>query len=103
MKKLINDPADIVANALRGIEAVHGDRVRLDHQHRIMYRLDAPRPGKVGLVSGGGSGDEPIHGGFVGLGMLDAAGAGEVFTSPVPDQMVEATRQVDGGAGCCTS
>ena len=99
MKKLINDPADVVADALRGIEAAHGDRVRVDHQHRIVYRRDAPRPGKVGLVSGGGSGHEPMHGGFVGLGMLDAACAGEVFTSPVPDQVVEATRQVDGGAG----
>ena len=99
MKKLINDPAGVVADALRGIEAAHGDRLRVDHQHRIVYRLDAPRSGKVGLVSGGGSGHEPMHGGFVGLGMLDAACAGEVFTSPVPDQMVEATRQVDGGAG----
>jgi dihydroxyacetone kinase-like protein len=99
MKKLINDPAGVVADALRGIEAAHGDRLRVDHRHRIVYRLDAPRSGKVGLVSGGGSGHEPMHGGFVGLGMLDAACAGEVFTSPVPDQMVEATRQVDGGAG----
>jgi dihydroxyacetone kinase-like protein len=99
MKKLINDPADVVADALRGIAAAHGDRVRVDHERRIVYRLDAPRSGKVGLVSGGGSGHEPMHGGFVGPGMLDAACAGEVFTSPVPDQMVEATRQVDGGAG----
>jgi phosphoenolpyruvate---glycerone phosphotransferase subunit DhaK len=99
MKKLINDPADVVADALRGIEAAHGDRVRVDHTHRIVYRIDTPRPDKVGLVSGGGSGHEPMHGGFVGLGMLDAACAGEVFTSPVPDQMIEATRQVDGGAG----
>ena len=99
MKKLINDPADVVADALRGIAAAHGDRVRVDHEHRIVYRRDAPRSGKVGLVSGGGSGHEPMHGGFVGLGMLDAACAGEVFTSPVPDQLVEATRTVDGGAG----
>jgi dihydroxyacetone kinase-like protein len=99
MKKLINDPADVVADALRGIAAAHGDRVRVDHERRIVYRLDAPRPGKVGLVSGGGSGHEPMHAGFVGPGMLDAACAGEVFTSPVPDQMVEATRQVNGGAG----
>ena len=99
MKKLINDPADVVADALRGIETAHGDRVRVDHQHRIVYRRDAPRPGKVGLISGGGSGHEPMHGGFVGLGMLDAACAGEVFTSPVPDQVVEATQHVDGGAG----
>jgi dihydroxyacetone kinase-like protein len=99
MKKLINDPTDVVADALRGIQAAHGDRVRVDSEHRIVYRLDAPRQGKVGLVSGGGSGHEPMHAGFVGLGMLDAACAGEVFTSPVPDQMVEATKQVDGGGG----
>jgi phosphoenolpyruvate---glycerone phosphotransferase subunit DhaK len=99
VKKLINDPAEVVADALRGIAAAHGDRLRVDHEHRIVYRRDAPRPGKVGLVSGGGSGHEPMHGGFVGPGMLDAACAGEVFTSPVPDQMVAATRAVDGGAG----
>ena len=99
MKKLINDPADVVADALRGMAAAHGDRVRVDHEHRIVFRRDAPRPGKVGLVSGGGSGHEPMHGGFVGLGMLDAACAGEVFTSPVPDQMVAATRAVDSGTG----
>jgi dihydroxyacetone kinase-like protein len=99
VKKLINDPPDVVADALRGIAAAHGDRLRVDHDHRIVYRRDAPRPGKVGLVSGGGSGHEPMHGGFVGMGMLDAACAGEVFTSPVPDQMAAATRAVDGGAG----
>ena len=98
MKKLINDPADVVAEALRGVAAAH-PQLRVDHQHRIIYRDDAPRPGKVGLISGGGSGHEPMHGGFVGLGMLDAACAGEVFTSPVPDQMLQATRNVDGGAG----
>jgi phosphoenolpyruvate---glycerone phosphotransferase subunit DhaK len=73
--------------------------LRIDNEHRIIYRRDSPRHGKVGLVSGGGSGHEPLHGGFVGLGMLDAACAGEVFTSPTPDQMVEATKNVDGGAG----
>ncbi len=99
MKKLINEPGNVVADALRGIAAAHPDRVRVDHSQRIVYRRDAPRPGKVGLVSGGGSGHEPMHGGFVGLGMLDAACAGEVFTSPVPDQVVAATRGVDGGAG----
>jgi phosphoenolpyruvate---glycerone phosphotransferase subunit DhaK len=99
MKKLINDPADVVSDALRGIEAAHGDRVRVDHEHKIIYRADTPRQGKVGLISGGGSGHEPMHGGFVGPGMLDAACAGEVFTSPVPDQMMEATKQVDGGVG----
>src|SRR6266540_6080792 len=99
MKKLINDPADVVREALLGFEAAHGDRVRVDHANKVVYRTDAPRPGKVGLVSGGGSGHEPLHGGFVGLGMLDAACAGEVFTSPVPDQMLEATRNVDAGRG----
>ncbi|MFL6114411.1 MAG: dihydroxyacetone kinase subunit DhaK [Catenulispora sp.] len=98
MKKLINDPADVVAEALRGVAAAHPE-LRVDHQHKIVYRGDAPRPGKVGLLSGGGSGHEPLHGGFVGLGMLDAACAGEVFTSPVPDQVLEATRNIDGGAG----
>ena len=81
-----------------GIEAAHPD-LRVDHENRIIFRGDAPRSGKVGLISGGGSGHEPLHGGFVGLGMLDAACAGEVFTSPVPDQMLEATKAVDGGAG----
>jgi phosphoenolpyruvate---glycerone phosphotransferase subunit DhaK len=98
MKKLINDPADVVSEALLGIEAAHSD-LRVDHQHKIIYRGDSPVQGKVGLISGGGSGHEPLHGGFVGLGMLDAACAGEVFTSPVPDQMVAATEAVDGGAG----
>lgn len=98
MKKLINKVDDVVADALTGIEA--SDRnVRVDHANRIIYRADAPRPGKVGLVSGGGSGHEPLHGGFVGLGMLDAACAGHVFTSPTPDQMLEATKGVDSGAG----
>ena len=98
MKKLINDAADVVSQALLGIEAAHPD-LRVDHQHKIIYRGDAPRPGKVGLISGGGSGHEPLHGGFVGLGMLDAACCGEVFTSPVPDQMLAATKAVDGGSG----
>jgi phosphoenolpyruvate---glycerone phosphotransferase subunit DhaK len=98
MKKLINDPADVVAEALAGIEAAHPD-LRVDPANKVIYRGDAPRPGKVGLISGGGSGHEPLHGGFVGLGMLDAACAGEVFTSPVPDQMLAATKLVDGGAG----
>jgi phosphoenolpyruvate---glycerone phosphotransferase subunit DhaK len=98
MKKLVNDPADVVAEALLGIEAAHPD-LRVDHPNKIIYRGDAPVSGKVGLISGGGSGHEPLHGGFVGPGMLDAACAGEVFTSPVPDQMLEATKQVDGGAG----
>jgi phosphoenolpyruvate---glycerone phosphotransferase subunit DhaK len=98
MKKLINDPQDVVAEALLGIEAARPD-VRVDHANRIIYRRDAPKAGKVGLVSGGGSGHEPLHGGFVGLGMLDAACAGQIFTSPTPDQMLEATKGVDSGAG----
>jgi dihydroxyacetone kinase-like protein len=98
MKKLINDPADVVSEALRGMALAHPE-LRVDLEHRIVFRGDAPVRGKVGLVSGGGSGHEPLHGGFVGPGMLDAACAGEVFTSPVPDQMLEATRGVDGGAG----
>jgi dihydroxyacetone kinase-like protein len=98
MKKLINEPADVVAEALLGIEAAHPD-LRVDHSNKIIYRADAPVSGKVGLISGGGSGHEPLHGGFVGRGMLDAACAGEIFTSPVPDQMLEATKRVDGGAG----
>jgi dihydroxyacetone kinase-like protein len=98
MKKLINDPANIVAEALLGMEAAHPDLL-VDHQHKIVYRGDSPRQGKVGLISGGGSGHEPMHAGFVGLGMLDAACAGEVFTSPVPDQMLAATKLVNGGEG----
>jgi dihydroxyacetone kinase-like protein len=98
MKKLINDPADVVSEALLGVEAAHPE-LRVDHADKVVYRSDAPRPGKVGLISGGGSGHEPLHAGFVGRGMLDAACCGEVFTSPVPDQMLAATKAVDGGAG----
>ena len=98
MKKLINDPADVVSEALRGIAAAHPE-LRVDHANRIIYRRDTPKSGKVDLVSGGGSGHEPLHGGFVGLGMLDAACAGQIFTSPTPDQMLEATKGVDSGSG----
>jgi phosphoenolpyruvate---glycerone phosphotransferase subunit DhaK len=98
VKKLINDPADVVTEALSGIAAAHPD-LRVDLENKIIYRADAPVQGKVGLLSGGGSGHEPLHGGFVGPGMLDAACPGEVFTPPVPDQMLEATRGIDGGAG----
>ncbi|WP_250035806.1 dihydroxyacetone kinase subunit DhaK [Paractinoplanes maris] len=98
MKKLINDPANVISDALLGFAAAHPE-LRVDHENRIVVRGDAPVRGKVGLVSGGGSGHEPLHAGFVGPGMLDAACAGEVFTSPVPDQMVAATQAVDGGAG----
>jgi dihydroxyacetone kinase-like protein len=98
MKKLINDPAGVVSEALRGMAAAHPE-LRVDHQNKIIYRADAPISGKVGLLSGGGSGHEPLHGGFVGVGMLDAACAGEVFTSPVPDQILQATKAIDAGAG----
>ena len=99
MKKLINDPDAVVREALAGIEAAHGDVVRVIHDPMVIVRADAPVQGKVGIISGGGSGHEPMHGGFVGKGMLDAACPGEVFTSPTPDQMLEATKAVDGGAG----
>ena len=98
MKKLINAPADVLAESLVGVEAAHPE-IRVDHENKVIFRGDSPRPGKVGLVSGGGSGHEPLHGGFVGLGMLDAAACGEVFTSPVPDQILAATKGVDAGAG----
>ncbi|MDR1711530.1 MAG: dihydroxyacetone kinase subunit DhaK [Propionibacteriaceae bacterium] len=98
MKKLINSPEGVVADALAGIAAAHPG-LKIDYANRVIYRGDSPVAGKVGLISGGGSGHEPLHGGFVGLGMLDAACAGEVFTSPTPDQMLAATKAVDGGAG----
>ena len=99
MKKLINKPEDVVTEELEGIAAAHPDLVRVQYNPNVIIRADAPIQGKVGLVSGGGSGHEPMHGGFVGLGMLDAACPGEVFTSPTPDQMLDATKAVDGGAG----
>jgi phosphoenolpyruvate---glycerone phosphotransferase subunit DhaK len=99
MKKFLNDPADAVKESLAGLAASHGDLLRYDADAQIVVRADAPVQGKVALVSGGGSGHEPLHGGFVGRGMLDAACPGEVFTSPVPDQMLAATKAVDGGAG----
>jgi phosphoenolpyruvate---glycerone phosphotransferase subunit DhaK len=99
MKKLINAPDSVVQDALHGIAAAYPHRVRVSYDPAVVVRIDAPVQGKVGLVSGGGSGHEPMHGGFVGMGMLDAACPGEVFTSPTPDQMLEATKAVDGGAG----
>ncbi len=99
MKKLINRPEDVVREALEGFAAAHGDRLGVHTGPAYVVRADAPVAGKVALVSGGGSGHEPMHGGFVGPGMLDAACPGEVFTSPTPDQMLAATQAVDGGAG----
>jgi len=98
MKKLINSPDTLVTDALAGMAAAHPS-LAVDLENKIIVRAGAPTAGKVGLVSGGGSGHEPLHGGFVGYGMLDAACAGEVFTSPVPDQMLAATMAVNGGAG----
>lgn len=99
MKKLINKPEDVVKEELEGIELAHPDLVKVHYDPNYIVRADAPVEGKVGIVSGGGSGHEPMHGGFVGVGMLDAACPGEVFTSPTPDQMLEATKAVNGGAG----
>ena len=99
MKKLVNDPKNVVAEAVAGFGAAHADIVRVSSEPIYIVRTDAPVAGKVGLVSGGGSGHEPLHGGFVGFGMLDAAVPGAVFTSPTPDPILAATKAVDGGAG----
>src|SRR5947209_13834542 len=99
MRKFLNNPSDLVKESLAGLAAAHGDLLWYDAEARIVVRANAPVQGKVALLSGGGSGHEPLHGGFVGRGMLDAACPGEVFTSPVPDQMLAATKVVDGGAG----
>src|SRR6185437_5885848 len=99
VKKLINAVEDVVPESLAGLGAAHPDLVKIDTTNRVVLRAGGSKRGKVGLVSGGGSGHEPLHGGFVGFGMLDAACAGNVFTSPTPDQMEAATRAVSGGAG----
>ena len=98
MKKLINSPDDVIAEALKGIGAAD-QNVRVDHDNRVIFRAEPTRPGKVAVISGGGSGHEPLHGGFVGTGMLDAACVGEMFTSPTPDQMLAATTGAEAGAG----
>jgi dihydroxyacetone kinase-like protein len=99
MKKLINNPDDVVRESLEGMAAAHPDLIKVHLDPHFIYRADAPVPGKVAVISGGGSGHEPMHGGFVGVGMLDAACPGEVFTSPTPDQVLEAVKAVNGGAG----
>jgi dihydroxyacetone kinase-like protein len=99
MKKLINDPQNVMRESLEGFAAAHSDILRASFDPTYVVRVDGPIKGKVGIISGGGSGHEPLHGGFVGRGMLDAACPGQVFTSPSPDQMEAATRAVDGGAG----
>jgi dihydroxyacetone kinase-like protein len=99
VKKLINSPESVVKDALAGMALAHPDLIKVHYDPDFIVRADAPVKGKVGVISGGGSGHEPMHGGFVGKGMLDAACPGAVFTSPVPDQMLAATKAVDGGAG----
>jgi dihydroxyacetone kinase-like protein len=99
VKKFLNDPDDVVPESLAGLGAAHADLLTVDLESQLVLRRGVPIEGKVALVSGGGSGHEPLHGGFVGVGMLDAACPGAVFTSPVPDQMLAATKAVDSGAG----
>jgi phosphoenolpyruvate---glycerone phosphotransferase subunit DhaK len=99
VKKIINDPSTVVEESLRGLAAAHGDILTVRTDPAVIYRSDAPVAGKVAIISGGGSGHEPMHGGFVGMGMLDAACPGAVFTSPTPDQVQAAVSQVNGGAG----
>jgi dihydroxyacetone kinase-like protein len=99
MKKLINSPENVVTEALHGFAAAHADLVKVQFEPNFIIRADAPVKNKVAVISGGGSGHEPMHGGFVGKGMLDAACPGAVFTSPTPDQMLAATKAVDGGKG----
>lgn len=99
MKKLINSPDTVVEDALDGMALAHPKTLRVDRENKVVLRATPKDDGKVAIISGGGSGHEPLHGGYVGLGMLDAACAGEVFTSPVPDQMQAATAAVDRGAG----
>ncbi|MCJ7788606.1 MAG: dihydroxyacetone kinase subunit DhaK [Candidatus Atribacteria bacterium] len=99
MKKLINDPTKVVKEMLEGIGVAYGDLVSVNFSPNFIYRNDAPVKGKVAIISGGGSGHEPLHGGYVGYGMLDAACPGDVFSSPTPDQMYEAAKKVNGGAG----
>src|SRR5438093_3623235 len=98
MKKLINGVEDVVAEALQGMAAAHPDLLEINLEPRYVVRRGSPHD-RVALVSGGGSGHEPMHGGFVGMGMLSGACPGEVFTSPTPDQIYECTKRVDGGAG----
>jgi len=99
VKKFVNNVDDILTESLRGFGAAHPDLVEIHQSPNFVTRADAPVQGKVALISGGGSGHEPLHAEFVGRGMLDAACPGEAFTSPIPDQMVAAAEVVDGGAG----
>jgi dihydroxyacetone kinase-like protein len=99
MKKLINDPEQVVVEQLEGMELAYPDMIKVHYEPNFVYRADAPVDGMVAVISGGGSGHEPMHGGLVGVGMLAAACPGAVFTSPTPDQMLEAAKMTDSGAG----
>jgi dihydroxyacetone kinase-like protein len=99
MKKLINDPLTVVEESMSGMARAHADLICVHFDPNFIVRVDAPRMGKVGVISGGGSGHEPMHNGFVGVGMLDAACPGPIFTSPTPDQVFAAACAVNGGAG----
>lgn len=99
MKKLINNPDNFVRESLEGMALAHSELIKIHLDPHFIYRADAPIANKVAIVSGGGSGHEPLHGGFVGMGMLDAACPGEVFTSPTPDQMLAAAKVANSGAG----
>ncbi|AUI61308.1 dihydroxyacetone kinase subunit DhaK [Amycolatopsis sp. BJA-103] len=99
MKKIINDPKTVVAESLRGLALAHADVLRVEDDPAIVVRVDAPLAGKVAVISGGGSGHEPLHGGFVGQGMLAAAVPGAVFTSPTPDAVEAAVKATTGDAG----
>ena len=99
MKKLINKPEDVVRESLQGMAVAHPNIIKVQFEPNFVHRADAPVQNKVAIISGGGSGHEPMHAGFVGMGMLDAACPGEVFTSPTPDQMFEAAKVVHGGVG----
>ena len=99
MKKLINNPKDVVRESLQGMAIAHPDIIKINLDPYYIYRADAPIKNKVAIISGGGSGHEPMHGGFVGMGMLDAACPGEIFTSPTPDQILEAAKVVNSDIG----
>jgi dihydroxyacetone kinase-like protein len=98
VKKLVNDPADVLGESLAGLAAAHPE-LRIDFASRVVFRAQPKPHGTVGLLSGGGSGHEPLHAGYVGFGMLDAAVCGEIFTSPTPDQVLAAIEGIDTGAG----
>ena len=99
MKKIINNQEDIVDQMLDGLVKANKDKIIRIEDTNVIARKDTPVEGKVGLISGGGSGHEPAHAGFVGRGMLDCAVAGDVFTSPTPDQVLEAIKKADSGKG----